>query len=267
MDQVEQLSNDNSIFGSGFNIVLEMELDRKGGAKTTHFKLQEIIRNWIENYELVDVWRAHHPLVTQYTWCHKKPVPVYSRLDYFLVSFGLLGYIKRSEISPGYKSDHSLIKLNLKTTSNRRGQGFLKLNCSFLEHDKYIKKITTTIQETIENNPNTENPQLWDTLKCWIRGETVAYASKIKSLQDKGLPGCLFVCLLILLLVCFLLKDLQEDIINNATEIENLQPQLTNEVEDRTQNAMFCAQVKYQVESKNLQNIFLTLKEETSIGK
>ena len=45
MDQVEQLPNDNRIFGGDFNIVLDMELDRKGGAKTTHFKSQEVIRN------------------------------------------------------------------------------------------------------------------------------------------------------------------------------------------------------------------------------
>ena len=45
MDQVEQLPNGNRIFGGDFNIVLDMELDRKGGAKTTHFKSQEVIRN------------------------------------------------------------------------------------------------------------------------------------------------------------------------------------------------------------------------------
>ena len=157
-------------------------------------------------------------------------------------------YIEKSEICPGNKSDHSLIKLKLKTASNRRGQGFWKLNCSFLKDDKYIKKITTTIQETVENNPNTEPPLLWDTVKCRIRGETVAYASKIKknrmkkikSLQDK-------------------IKELQEDIINNATEIENLQAQLINEVEDRTQNAIFRAQVRYQDEGEKPTKYFLNL--------
>ena len=91
---------------------------------------------------------------------------IYSRLDYFLVSFGLVGYVENSEIISEYKSDHSMIKIKLKTETNRRGPGFGKLNCSLLENEKYIKQIKNVIRETIEYNPNTDPPPplLWDTV-------------------------------------------------------------------------------------------------------
>ena len=34
-----------------------------------------------------------------------------------------------------------MIKIKLKTETNRRGPGFWKLNCSLLEDEKYVKQI------------------------------------------------------------------------------------------------------------------------------
>ena len=43
LEKVEQLPNDHRIFGGDFNVILDLDKDRKGGSKTTHFKSQEIL--------------------------------------------------------------------------------------------------------------------------------------------------------------------------------------------------------------------------------
>ena len=248
MDQIEELPNDHRIIGGDFNVILDLEQDRKGGSKTTHLKSQEILHQWFEDKDLVDIWRAQHPCTAQYTWFRKKPTPVYSRLDYFIVSFGLSGYIEKTDIIAGYKTDHSMIRMKFRITSNKRGPGYWKLNCSLLAEEQYVEKIRKIIQETQENNPNTDPPLLWDTVKCRVRGETIAYASKnkrehgekIKKLEKK-------------------LQMLQENLLSNQYEIEDVKTELTAEIEKKTQYAIFRTRMKYYDEGEKASKYFLNL--------
>ena len=61
LEKVEQLPNDHRIVGGNFNVILDLDKDRKGGSKTTHFKSQETLLRWIDEYDLMDVWRLQHP--------------------------------------------------------------------------------------------------------------------------------------------------------------------------------------------------------------
>ena len=114
IQHIESLTNDNGIIGGDFNIVLNILIDKKSGTMNTNKKSQILINNWMEETELVDIWRFQHLDSRKYTWCRRNPSPVFCRLDFFLVVYGITEKMIKSDIQPGYKSDHSLVSLTFK---------------------------------------------------------------------------------------------------------------------------------------------------------
>jgi exonuclease III len=74
------------IIGGDFNLVLDTEIDKKGGTRKTHTKSAVYLKNIMQNLNLVDIWRIQHPETKQYTWRRRNPTPIHSRLDMFLVT-------------------------------------------------------------------------------------------------------------------------------------------------------------------------------------
>ena len=115
-----------------------------------------------------------------YTWHRLRPEILFCRLDMFLISFGLVEKIKNSNISVGFKTDHSLISIILLPIISQRGKGFWKLNCSRLKDQQFVETIKNTIQTTAEINKQADPNLLWDTIKMAIRGEAIKYGSAKK---------------------------------------------------------------------------------------
>ena len=80
-----------------------------------------------------------------------------STIDYFIISEGLLGYVEKCDIEPGYKTDHSMISIDLITVKNDRHRGFWKLNMAHLTEIEYVNMINKIIKiwskEMIMRNP------------------------------------------------------------------------------------------------------------------
>ena len=108
-------------------MVQNIEKDKKGGNRTTHFKSLEEIEMFKENMDLADIWRDLHPNTQRFTWIRNKP-EIHCRLDFFLISSSLSAELLEADILLGYKTDHSLITLSLGNNTNPRGPGFWKLN-------------------------------------------------------------------------------------------------------------------------------------------
>jgi len=53
--------------------VQNIERDRKGGNRTTHFKSLEKIEKFKENMNLTDIWRDLHPDIQRFTWRRNQP--------------------------------------------------------------------------------------------------------------------------------------------------------------------------------------------------
>ena len=51
-----------------------------------------------------------------------------------------MGNVASADIVPAFKTDHSLITLNISLHSNPRGRGFWKLNASLLTDTDYIEQ-------------------------------------------------------------------------------------------------------------------------------
>ena len=180
-ESIENLPNDNRIVVGDFNNIMNPLLDKQGGRPDhSNTKARAITQNYIDEFEMFDVFRKQHPETKQYTFHTPSPNVVFTRLDFYLVSFGLLTLCDLCEIVPGYLSDHSFVKLKLRCKENIRGKGFWKMNCLYLNDPEYTRQICQTIQNTIEGNGGATPQLLWDTMKMNIRGKSIQFCAHKK---------------------------------------------------------------------------------------
>ena len=173
--------------GDDFNLVLDIEKDKKGGNKRTHTKVLETINTFCESLDLVDAWRVLKPDLSRFTWRRRRP-EIHCRLDFFLVNQSAFCNTVEVDIMPGYKSDHSLVTLKLSLHSNARGRGFWKLNTSLLNETEFINQIKSTIQQTKDEYANDEfvYPKLlWQVIKMKVREESMKYGASEKKKMAK----------------------------------------------------------------------------------
>ena len=152
--------------------------DKKGGSNFTKLNAQRQVKSMMESLDLIDIWREQHPNLLQFTWCSYNP-PIQCRLDFFLISFNLYAQTDRSEISPGFKTDHSLVKLHMVPVNEARGRGFWKFNTTLLHDPDYVDRIKKCISVTKINACNMNPSMLWEFMKCQVRSVTIEFAAKL----------------------------------------------------------------------------------------
>ena len=159
-----------------------VEKDKKGGLARTHKKSLEVINSASESLDLIDAWRVLNPDSSRFTWRQKKP-EIQCRLDFFLINQCTFYNIINAEILAGYKTDHSMITLQISLRSNTRGRGFWKLNTSFLSETEYVNHIKSTTAQTIDeySQDNTVDPGLsWEMVKMKVRDVSIKYGTTKK---------------------------------------------------------------------------------------
>ncbi|CAG2212335.1 unnamed protein product [Mytilus edulis] len=155
-----------------------------GGSKyNTPVKYTSKLEDFIEEFELCDIWRTKNVDSRLYTWRQRTPL-IQCRLDFWLISNFLSSSVTKTSIVPSIKSDHSLIKLTLSGENfSERGPGFWKFNSGLLTDKDYVDIVKNTLSDCDEKYHNLENKNLkWDTMKSEIRGATVKY-SKYKNMK------------------------------------------------------------------------------------
>lgn len=130
-----------------------------------------------ENLDLVDAWSILNPSVRRYTWRQKRP-EVHCRLDFFHVSQSFLNNVTSTDILPGFKTDHSLITLNISLHTNPRGRGFWKLNTSYLTDTDDIDLVKTIIptKREYEKDGTISPALLWDMIKLKVCEKSITFA-------------------------------------------------------------------------------------------
>ena len=186
---------DNVIIGGDYNLVLNFELDCYNYRRRNNVNASNKVVDLIHSFDLLDIWREMNPDRKRYTWRRSTPFQQ-SRLDFFLISSILSPLVKKTDIIPGYRSDHSLITLTLQFGEEGKRSQFWKFNTSLLSDKTYLDEINKTIIEVISeyavfpyNRDNldtissldvelTINDQLFlDVLLMKIRSKTISYAS------------------------------------------------------------------------------------------
>ena len=81
---------------------------------------------------------------------------------------------------PGFKTDHSMITVDLSLNSNPRGKGFWKLNTSLLFEMEYIEGIKTTIECTVnqyKDDTSVSPVLLWEMVKLKEREKSLSFSA------------------------------------------------------------------------------------------
>ena len=124
-------------------------------------------------------------------------------MDYFIVSSSLTDLIRDVDIKAGYRSDHSMLELNIYLNKFEVGKGIWKFNTNLLKDMEYINLINKSIQEEVTKyavpvynldniNEISERIDLTitedlflETLVLRMRGETIKYSSYKKERKTK----------------------------------------------------------------------------------
>ena len=134
------------------------------------------ILNHMKMLQLTDIFRDLHPHTKQFTRFQRNPLTA-SRLDFFLISKSLASQIQQCVIAQSIKSDHNLVTRTISNEYLPHGPGYWKFNNELLQNEDYVLKTKNAIQDYLNNNPaDVTNPHVrWDSLKCFIRGQTISF--------------------------------------------------------------------------------------------
>ena len=83
INEIECIPNDNRIIGEDFYLVLNIEKDKCGRKTETHKRSSEMIKAWMEETELDDIWRQKKHEKLLFTRRGKRPNLVFSRIYIF----------------------------------------------------------------------------------------------------------------------------------------------------------------------------------------
>ena len=184
LTEFEDKGMNNKIIMGDLNLVLDIDKDKKGGKTVTHHKSVNVLKAYMDEENIVDVWRYKNPEATDMTWGILKPTPIFERLDYILVSCNLVEFVKNEGISPSFMSDHAIPWICLTPSREKKGRGFWRLNVSLLSDKGYIAEIENTIKEAM--NEKLDTMPKWEWLKHKIRENSIRFSSvKNKSRNNK----------------------------------------------------------------------------------
>lgn len=172
---INEFPDKDYVLTGDFNLVLDKNLDRTNNILSNK-RAVSLLNDKIDNLDLIDIWRILNPLKRRYTW-RRNNHSSQSRIDFFLISLSLEGFVKKTDILPGFKSDHSLITLKIEIYDRKRGPGFWRFNCSLLHDVDYVNHIKNKIRGTVnENRDIMDSVQLWEYIKYVIKDTTIQYS-------------------------------------------------------------------------------------------
>ena len=168
------------VIAGDFNTVLEQRNYKFPKTFQNHPRCSKAIMEIIDDFDLLDIWRHTHLSEKKYTWM-SKDMKIRSRIDFCLISQSLSSSVATSDITCGYRSDHSLVSLVLIKSITKRGPGFWKLNTSLLVDTNTVKNIKDYIIFIMNENVNLDPFQCWEFLKYKIKQSLCKFQKKRKT--------------------------------------------------------------------------------------
>ena len=85
-------------------------------------KVNAAVLDLMKILDLGGIYRTLHPDKHRFTWMKGRKESQMSRLDYFLTSPEFYGFVTEADIDISYRSDHSLITVDLNFITQERGR-------------------------------------------------------------------------------------------------------------------------------------------------
>ena len=131
-----------------FNMIFNPTFDSHNYINLNNPRSHTVVMNMMEEYNLVDTFRYFNPEIKRFTWRRQNPLKQ-ARLDYLIASSSFTDLVNKINIIPGYRSDHSILQLDILLNKFYRGKGSWKFNTNLLKDINYLKLINEYIQEEI----------------------------------------------------------------------------------------------------------------------
>ena len=191
-EQIIELNTSSVILCGDWNLVQNQQLDTKYYHRNNNIRARNCVLQFKSQLELEDPWRTLYPERSGFTWFQRNPIKM-ARLDFFLISTDIMNLLSSCLILAGYRSDHSIVKIELCASEEKRGKGFWKFNSSLLKDPTYEILVKNVVRECIMQyacededitNPNLKlniSDQLFfETLKMELRKNTIIHSAKKK---------------------------------------------------------------------------------------
>ena len=277
--KILSFSNCNIIIVGDWNLLLNPKIDGINYKHVNNPKARLEVIKIMNDLNLFDVWREENVESKLYTWARKlvNGLVQMGRLDFFLVSESLVNLVKGENIKPSYRSDHSMIELELHFHENPvKSKSFWKFNNSLLYNFDFIKEVKNTILKVKEqyaafpydrNNLNQIeneyfetiiNKQLFlDMLLLEIRGTSISFSVALKRKErerEKELE--------------MLLVTLQnENIENNFDKMQDLKKELKDIRDNKLKGMLVRSRARWVEEGEKASRYFCNLENRNFVSK
>ena len=170
---MEEYDGKRIIIGD-FNLGLNTSIDRSSQNVKNNDKSAEIIKKYMEETYLSDIWRERNSESKMYTRITRKPKFSGGRIDFCLIDASLNAW-SNCKILPSFKSDHDAILFELCHKQTLRGRGMWKLNVQMLFEIEYIELIKKQIKIINDSGKKMNAQDKWETMKLYVIGESQRY--------------------------------------------------------------------------------------------
>ena len=145
---LENYKGDYSVICGDFNLVLNPYKDTHNYKHINNPNARKTVLDMISQFDLLDIYRYQNPNRYCYTWRKQRPLKQ-AHLDFFLISNTMADLITNCDIKAGYRSDHSLIEMDILLDCFRKHKEVWKFNNSLLSNMKYLDLINKAIQQKV----------------------------------------------------------------------------------------------------------------------
>lgn len=173
------------VVGGDFNQVCNITLDRSVNIYSG-LDAPSGINRFMTELNIIDAWRLRNPLVKNYTFFSNRH-KTFSRIDYIFVSPQLNNLIKSADILPIIISDYAPVVYTFELTWKPSKHAHRwQFNTMLLQNSEFLKQLRANLKLFLEINlESASSPKiLWETTKCFIRGEAISFASNMKASRN-----------------------------------------------------------------------------------
>ncbi len=163
------------IIGGDFNCVPDPSQDRSTGCDTSHQQTRKIIKEFMVDLNLTDIWRHLNPNKKDYS-CFSSTHKTHSRIDYFLTSNGLLSKMKKCWYDGILLSDHAPVSLITQISDKIFSPPRFRFQSKWLQYSDFVEFLDGKIDDYFSLNTNQTSASIkWEAFKAYIRGEIISY--------------------------------------------------------------------------------------------
>lgn len=165
------------IIGGDLNLVLDPAKDRSSSSPKILSQAAKTLKKEMTDFKLIDAWREKHKTESEYSFyshSHKS----YSRIDIFLTHVDRFHLISSCEYLAMTYSDHAPLMLQMAQKNFTGSSRLWRFPTHLLNDVDYVKLVNEKIVSFISINKETASPTMvWESLKTYLRGETISYTS------------------------------------------------------------------------------------------